>query len=248
MRRWFVGSAALVATVAGLGLSAPAPDTIVPNPEIQRAIARVASATTEEELTGPLILLKAMGGEDFRDLVPQLLYFSMHAADVREGMAAAVIIDRLRITKEQQLRAVAPYLNTRDLALQRELRNLFSNIDGASASQPPDFTLFAPLLRQRADDPPVALIAYMMETAPDRALAALADAYITDPGARRALLAGPRSSADLERLAQHHAWWVRLYVAERVAQDPTLQTPALMQRLRDDPHPSVRAAVSRLPT
>ena len=243
-RRWLLGSAALVAAVAVLERRAPALDSIAPNPAMQQAIGRAASATTEEGLSGPLILLKATGGADFRDLVPQLLYFSMRATDVREGMAAAVIVDRLRITKEQRLRAVVPYLATRDAALQRELRNLFGDIDGGSASQAPDFTPFAPLLRG-AGDPPVALITYMMETAPDQALAALADAYLADPDARRALLAGPRASADLERLAHHDAWWVRLYVAERVRQDPNLQTPPLMQRLREDPHPAVRAAAIR---
>ena len=236
---------AVVATAAGLGLGPPALDTIAPNPETQRAIARVASATTAEELNGPLIVLKATGGDEFRDLVPQLLYFSMHATDVRDGMAAAVVVDRLGISPQQQLRAVAPYLNTRDAALQRELRTLFGSLDGASASHAADFAPFAPILRERSDDPPVALIAYMMETAPDQALAVLVAAYIADPDARRAVLAGPRSSAGLEHLAQHDTWWVRLYVAERLKHDPALQTPAVMQQLRDDPHPSVRAAASR---
>ncbi|MGH7786402.1 MAG: hypothetical protein ACRERC_06015 [Candidatus Binatia bacterium] len=245
IRRWLVGGAVLVAGAAALGLNPPALDAVAPNPETQRALAAVAAASSEEGLNGPLIVLKATGGEDFRDLVPQLLYFSMRATDVRDGMAAAVVVDRLGITPQQQLRAAAPYLNTRDAALQRELRNLFGSIDGASASRAADFTPFAPLLRERVDDPPVVLIAYMMDTAPDQALAMLAATYIRDPDARRAVLSGPRTAADLEHLAEHDAWWVRLYVAERVAQDPRLQTPALMQRLRDDSHPSVRAAASR---
>jgi hypothetical protein len=73
----------------------------------------------------------------------------------------------------------------------------------------------------------------------------LADVYVADPDARRTLLADARTNAALERLAQHDAWWVRLYVAERVKQDPRLQTPALMQRLRDDRNPAVRAAATR---
>lgn len=244
--RALAGWAALLTAVVAQGrvAAAPALDAVAPNPDIQRAIARVASATNEQELMGPLIVLKAMGGEDFVELVPQLLYFSMRGTDVREGMAAAVIIDRLQVSKDQQLGAIAPYLDTSDARLQRELRNLLSNLDGASASQPPDFTAFAPLLREHANGPPLVLATHMLETAPDRALAMLAEVYIADPTARHALLAedGARSSAALERLAEHDAWWVRLYVAERVKQDPTLQTPALIQRLRDDPHPAVRAA------
>ncbi len=242
MLRRFVGGSTVVVGAVVFGLSAVALDTIAPNPEMQRTIARVAAATSEDDLTGPLNALRATGGADFRDLVPQLIYFSMHATGERDGMAAAVIIDRLHVTKEQQLRAVVPYLNTKDAALQRELRNLFGNVDGGSASQAPDFTGFAPLLR--GGDPPVVLIAYMMETAPDLALAAVADAYVADAGARRALLAGPRTGADLERLAQSDTWWVRLYVVERTAQDPKLRTPVI-QRLRDDPDPYVRAATRR---
>ncbi|MDX2171117.1 MAG: hypothetical protein SF182_28875 [Deltaproteobacteria bacterium] len=235
-----IGLALCAALVAGERRAA-ALDTVTPDAAMQQAIARVATATSEAALNGPLILLKAKGGDDFSLLVPQLLYFSMRATDVRAGMAPAVIVDRLHITPQQQLRAVVPYLATPDAALQRELRNLFDQLDGGSAAEPPDFTAFAAVLRGGGAEPTV-LIAYMLDTAPELGLALLADTYVTDAEARRALLTGTRSSADLERLARHETWWVRLYVVERMQQDPSLRNPAVLQRLRDDPHPTVRAA------
>lgn len=242
-RRLLVGAALL--TAIALGHSAGGLETIAPDPAMQQAIGRIATATSEEELNGPLILLKANGGEDFALLVPQLVLFSMRATDVRGGMAAAVVVDRLHISSAQRLRAVAPYLATNDAALQRELRNLFDSVDGGSAAEAPDFTPFAPLLRGTAD-PPVLLATYMLNSAPEQALPLLADTYIADGAARRALLA-EAERADLTRLAQHDRWWVRLYVAERMKQDPRLRTSALQQKLRDDPDAAVRAAARPLP-
>jgi hypothetical protein len=242
-RRLLVGAALLTAVALGGGVEGL--DTIAPDPAMQQAIGRIAAATSEEELGGPLVLLKAKGGEDFALLVPQLLLFSMRATDVRGGMTAGVIVDRLHISSAQQLRAAAPYLATNDAALQRELRNLFDHADGGSAAEAPDFAPFAPLLRGAAD-PPALLVTYMLDSAPDQALPLLAEAYIADASARRALLADAQS-ADLARLAQHDRWWVRLYVAERMKQDPRLRTDALQQKLREDPEPAVRAAARPLP-
>jgi hypothetical protein len=239
--RLFVAAAAIGALVAIE--RAAALDAVTPDAGLQQAIGRIATARSEEELNGPLILLKAKGGDDFSVLVPQLLYFSMRATDVRAGMAAAVVVERLHITPAQQLQAVVPYLSTPDPALQRELRNLFDQIDGGSAAEPPNISAFAPLLRGGTE--PLVLIAYLLETAPDQALPLLADAYVADAEARRQLLADARDDAALTRLARDKAWWVRLYVVERVRQTPRLQTPALMQTLRDDPHPAVRAAANR---
>ncbi len=241
-RALFAGVALLIA-LSVAERRAAALETIAPDATMQQAIGRVAGATSEAELSGPLIILKAKGGEEFATLVPQLLYFNMRATDVRAGMAAAVIVDRLHVSTAQQLRAVAPYLDTHDAALQHELRSVFDNADGGSAAEAPDFTPFAPLLRG-GSDAPVVLITYMLETAPDQGLPMLADAYVADPAARRTLLADARA-AELERLAQQETWWVRLYVAARLKQDPRLQTPALMQRLREDPNPAVRAAATR---
>jgi hypothetical protein len=240
--RFLVAAAAIAALVA-IERRAAALDAVTPDAAMQQAIGRVATASSEEELSGPLILLKARGGDDFSALVPQLLYFSMRATDVRAGMAAAVVVERLRITPAQQLQAVVPYLSTPDPALQRELRNLFDQIDGGSAAEPPNFSAFAPLLRGGAE--PVVLITYLLETAPDQALPLLADAYVADAETRRQLLADARDDAALIRRARDKAWWVRLYVVARVRQTPRLQTPALMQTLRDDPHPAVRAAANR---
>jgi hypothetical protein len=236
----------LVACTGLLAAAAAAtPDSITPDPEIQRQVARVATVPDEQALAPILAKLKELGGTDYSQLVPQLLYYSMRATDVREGMAAAVIVDRLRISKEQQLRAVTPYLSTGDPQLQRELRNMLSGIDGGSATQAPDFGRYTELLRERKDDPPPVLVAHMIETAPDQALAVLAELYVADYQARRSLLANAasRSNGALERLAEHDAWWVRLYVAERLKEDPSLQTPALKKRLQNDPHPAVRAAL-----
>ncbi|MBW3542245.1 MAG: hypothetical protein KY476_18415 [Planctomycetes bacterium] len=55
----------------------------------------------------------------------------------------------------------------------------------------------------------------------------------------------PGVAAELEALSKHEQWWARLYVAEILVQHPEFQTPALVERLKDDPHELVRLAITR---
>lgn len=221
-------------------------DAIEPDAAIQREIARVAAAGSAQELKAPLARLRQAGGRNHAALMPQLVLFSMRAMDVRGGMAPAVVIRELGISREAQLEGLAPYLGATDPRLARELRNYLGNLDDASAAHPPDFGHYQPLLRQRGAEASAVLVQYMLETAPEQGLRTLAEVYGGDAARRAALqsAAASRSGADLERLAADEAWWARLYVAERLRQDPSLRTPALLERLRVDPNPLVRQAVT----
>ncbi len=53
----------------------------------------------------------------------------------------------------------------------------------------------------------------------------------------------PEAATQLEKLSQDQTWWVRLYVAEILRQHPAFRTPALVDRLKDDPHELVRNAM-----
>jgi hypothetical protein len=223
-------------------------DAITPDATLQSAIAKVPAARDAAEMEAALDDVKAASAGEPDRLVPQLIYFSMRATDVRAGMTAGVVIDRLQIPRDALLHAIVPYLDSSETELQRQLANLLSAVDETAAG-PPDFSCYRPLLRERSPNPPPVLVVHMLDTDPELALSTLADVLIADPAARASTLAEARSAkgSDLEKVAEHDAWWVRLYVIHRAQRDPSLRTPALMQRLRADPHPAVRAAVKRLP-
>lgn len=219
-------------------------DAIEPNAAVQRELAAVAAATNQAELDRAIGQLRQAIGSDTSAVMPQLVYFSMRAGDVREGMTPAVVVRELHITPEQQLAGLTPYLAASDERLAHELRQYLGNIDGSSATQPPDLRHYLPLLRAKPDASPTVLIQYLLESQPDQGLVVLVDAYVAEPARRESLLAACRDPAGLSTLAADPTWWVRLYVAERLRQDPSVRTPDLLQRLRADPHPLVRQAIA----
>ena len=236
--------------VCMLSASGPASaiDSIVPDAQLQAAIAKIPAAQSAEALKTVLDELKASSNADYDKLVPQLLYFSAKGADVREGMTAGVVIDRLQISQEQMLRAITPYLDTKDPALGRELSNLLGAIDEVEGQQSRDFSLYSSLLQQERDCPPPVLVAHMLDSAPEAAIGVLANALLEDGDTSRALMVSAKSKTrkDVEQLSRSQHWWVRYYTVARMRRDPTVLTEDQVQRLRDDPHPTVRAAAANL--
>lgn len=248
LRRWRCQLVACALMLLATTRSAAGLDAIVPDAPIQAAIASIPAAKNAAQLDGALAQLQASSGGDSDRLVPQLLYFSMRGADVRAGMTAGVVIDRLQISKDQLLHAIVPYLDTSEPDLQRQLRNLLGAIDETRDDQAPDFSRYAPVLRQRSADPPLVLVTHMLATAPDSAFETLVGALIGDATARHSLLRAARTTDEtaLGKLARNKTWWVRLYVIARLQREPSLRTPALLRGLRDDAHPAVRAAARDL--
>ncbi|MFN8643038.1 MAG: hypothetical protein U0802_15805 [Candidatus Binatia bacterium] len=228
---------------------AAALDGITPDPVVQSAIAAVPAAKSAAEMDAALAALRTSVRGDADRLVPQLLYFSMRATDVRAAMSAGVVIDRLQISTDALLHAIAPYLDTNDPPLQRQLSGLLDAIDEAPEGAARDFSRYAVLLRAHASNPPVALVIHMVHADPDLALATLAETSISDGAARAALLRAAKGSDDaaVDSLVGDPAWWVRLFVVARLQREPHLRSAGRVQRLRADAHPAVRAAANDLP-
>jgi hypothetical protein len=126
-----LGTAAVLRAAAGAHAAATPPGgTITPNPSLQNEIARAAAADSEAELHASLAKLRAAGGPEFGDLIPQLVLYLMDAKDVRQAMIAGVIIDRLKISPAQIERALRPYRTTNDPRLRREIDNLLDGTAG----------------------------------------------------------------------------------------------------------------------
>lgn len=246
---------ALACTPHAAACNATAGAALASDPRMQAAIERAASAKTDEEFAAEVRALAALGGPNFRDLVPQLVVFALQQRDTRAAMTPAVIRTRLGITDAQLVEALLPYLDTPDPQQRAQLRNWLRAVDTATGDRR-DFRIYQTIVAARRDDPPLGLVRYMYDTDADAALAALAEIY-AEPGRRGALLdarrplaayrAGRRDEsgvaaarAALHTLSGDPAWWQRLYAAAALAQMPELRTPELIEPLRRDAHPLVR--------
>lgn len=108
---------------------AAAAEALAPRAEVQDAIGRVARADDPADLERALDDLRRLTAPDHSDLVPQLAIFLLTAQGEREGMAPAVVVDRLDISRDEIVRAVTPHLDTSDPALRAQLENLLGHDD-----------------------------------------------------------------------------------------------------------------------
>jgi len=56
----------------------------------------------------------------------------------------------------------------------------------------------------------------------------------------------PKAIARLTKLAEHRTWWVRLYVAQILREEPDFRTAAAIAQLEKDPHPIVRQTICEI--
>jgi len=152
-----------------------------------------------------------------------------------------------------------PHLDTPDAGLRRVLYDLLGTVDRATAGEP-QFGAYVTLLG--GDSPPPGLIRYLYATSPGAAVDAMRRAHpgaaaagddrdvdavdavlrSTARGDRLAAAALHEAAASLERLSRSSLWWLRLYAAAALHEEPALATPEVKSRLEHDEHPSVRAA------
>lgn len=249
-------------TAAG---STPVP-AVTPNPRIQAAIERAATARSAADLDAALRKLAALGGPANRELIAQLIVFARTPHDARTAMAPGVIRERLGITNEQLVDALVPLLDTADAAQRAQVANWLGGVDTAGDGTR-DFSVYRSRIAEQRNTPPPGLLRYMYETDAPAALLVVADVY-GDPvevaavrEIRRpvdAAWSGKRTGqpldaaqiaaarAALATLARHPDWWVRAYAAASLAQLPPLRAQDLADAMRADPQPLVRELAPRM--
>lgn len=244
-----------------------ATDGLAANPALQDAIRRVARAQGKGDLAVALADLRRLSAPDFSDLVPQLAIFLLSASGDREGMAPAVIAQRLGITRQQILRGVEPHLGVSDPALRPQLENLLGEVDRGPGGGV-DFSEYRIFLGEKDHAPSSALVRYLFKRSPNDAVTVLAGveksggaaggavpAEVSIVEARRSELAATgrlseEARADatvaLEALAQSPDWWLRCYAAAIARAEPRLagaSAASTRERLARDPDARVRAVV-----
>jgi hypothetical protein len=180
---------------------------------LQESIDRVARAGSEAELATALEELRSRSAPDFSDLVPQLAIFLLDAKGEREGMAPAVIVSRLGISRAQIVRGVVPHLGTSNDRLRAQLENLLgAGEQGAGGAV--DFSEIRAYLAERPEAPSPVLVEYSLRTlarrrgprrspqSPEKPGSSDAAALPLVEGARRVLAKTGQVRRRVERSAQ----------------------------------------------
>ncbi|MCP4247583.1 MAG: hypothetical protein GY778_11090 [bacterium] len=253
---------------------APAADTPVidPDPALQKVIATVMSPSDQRQQDSALDQLRTLGDAEPERLVRQSVYYSTQAATTRDAMAAGVIIRRLNVSDSDVITALIPLLETTGEKLGQSVRNILSGYEGRSAGRRPDFSAYRQMIAdsvREGGEPPAGLIRYLYESDPGEAMLTVMRAHrLKDPAEIKPLIWAehvvaevlwkqqygflsrnqiePEAGKELAHLAQHRAWWLRLYVAEIMRQRPAFRQPALVRLLESDPNPSVVRAIAAI--
>jgi hypothetical protein len=265
----------ILASVAG-GIAADAAGDdqakVDPDPAFQAAVASVVRAADEQQQRAALGRLRAMDDAAREQLIRQLVYYSSHAANTKDAMAAGAVIHWLGIPDSAVVSALVPLLDTPDADMRRSARGILRGFESWTAGHRPDFSVYRENIADRlrgGEEPPVGLIQHLYEADPGEALLTLMRAYqLREPGELKLVLWAehvvsdvlwkqqygflspdeiePAAAEELVRLSTHPAWWARLYVAETMRQHPAFRQSALIAHLARDPHPLVRAAISTI--
>lgn len=205
-------------------------------------------------------------------LVPQLIHYSAHARATHDGMAAGVIIERLRIRPDVVIRALVPYLGAPDEAFDASIRRVLGGYEGRTAERGADFSIYRDLIEpdlRAGRIPPAELVEYLFEADAGAALLLLMRAGgLREPDRIRPILWAEHTIADtlwkqrygflaedetepaavdqLAMLARHEAWWARRYAVEIMRSHAEFRSEVLLVRLENDEVSLVRDAARAL--
>jgi len=233
-----------------------------PDPSIQTGIRRLLAAGSPEDQRAALEALAAGAGAEHELLVPQLFLFTLAATDTREAMALGFVLERLAVPELHVVRALVPLLESDDAGARAAVAGVLSEYEHLSVDRGADFSVYRPLLQQGLA---FGLVRHLFETDPGAALLALTRVQVRDLAELRALLWAehevadvlwklrlgflaredlardePEALAQLDLLARHPRWWVRLYAARIGGLEPALAVRS--EELRRDEHALVREA------
>jgi len=264
-------AALVLLLVAASTTGQEAATVLEPDAEMQAAIAAFIHSTDEAAQKSALADLRAGAGPQFRELIPQALYYSWKAKSTQEGMALGVLIDRLNIREGAMLRGLVPLLETSDEELRRELAGTLAEYEKHTPDAPPSFSGYRQFLAppiEAGEEPPPGLVRHLYETDAGTAMLLIMRIERPDRAELRGLLWAehevrdtlwkqrfgflgpdqiePEAAEQLDMLSLHPRWWARLYAAQILREYPGFREPGAVERLANDAHPLVKAAAASL--
>jgi hypothetical protein len=220
---------------------------IPPEAAIQAQIRRTITAGSEQIFQQELEKLRLMDAKSCTRLVPQLILYSQTATNMLDGMTCRMIMGRLGLSTPQILGALLPYLDSQDQKVRHELRNQLMDLDKSASGAPPDFSLYETIIDGSRTNPPLALIRYMYEQSPSRALMSMSRVFgnkDVETVVAAQLRQDPKSA--LQSFADRPEWWAHLYVVEMMKKQPQLRDTAILKKLEKDDNPLVKEKVAEI--
>jgi len=213
----------------------------------QKQQQNVSSSETEKDLGQKLIELQEKAG-GAQELVRQLLYFGAQSKSTREGMLPWVIIEQMSISQDDIRSALVPCLETDDRELLREVNEWLEGIDYDRSAKRYAFSSYEKVIRDARNAIPQGLVKYMYETSPDAAFSCMATVYL-DKDEAKTLIDQVKSEDEVQavdQLSKRPEWWAKLYVAEKMKQNPKLRDPELIEQLKKSKNPVVNATIQEI--
>lgn len=198
---------------------------------------------------------------------------AMHARELTEDefhatwLVHSQLKEHLGVSAEEMLRAGIPLWDSEDQTARRAGFTCFDAAFGAAHDRP-DFTLsFLRAQKSEGTEPSGALIDYMIQFDKAGAFSDLRKLFETTGerddrlaemetllkkkvesvgGALRRETDPEEVAAALSAMADDPAWWVRLCIAELMRLIPEVRVPEVIDRLRSDENPRVRASIAGL--
>jgi hypothetical protein len=218
--------------------------------------------------------LHDLGIKDERRFFDQLFYFRCrHYKSQEREIFVRAVMGLFGTPPGTVAEVVAPYIDTKDPGLWSVVVGFLAIVETNQTAPPGRRDWWVSLgyydnaLRTLDEDQRRKLIQYLFEKAPSQAVIRLGLILNNDRADYRNIVGAEhevsesiwyknfhrrvdenRANAareELVKLAAHHIWWVRLYVAEIVREHEELRTPELMERLKNDEDDAVREAVVR---
>ncbi len=241
-----------------------------PNQTVQQALIELYPLNSQEDLHSKARRLEALSGGRDR-LMRDLVWFGSRTADTRGGMVPAVVVNTLAISDREIVSALVTILGARDDGFRKEAEQLVRDLEPGLRQCRGTFEILGDFIRsgdQQTAEPPLPLVQFIFRTHPANALRAMTSEFLRDsPAQTRELIWAEHVVADaiwkkenqftdalaevgrdvaeqLDALAKHRQWWVRLYAAEVLRRHPELGEPETIKQLRQDAHELVREAVS----
>ncbi|MBX3396885.1 MAG: hypothetical protein KF841_16140 [Phycisphaerae bacterium] len=246
---------------------------IVPIEFYQSAFAALTNATDRDALEGQVRQMIA-ADPDRRQIIEQVVWFAAQdQTDPLRRVLVGRILKVVDLPTEQLVRILVPHLDNRVSSVIERVRDILLSCEDHSSTRPPDFSPYRAIIEEdvRANrEPSRSLIRHMYRSDPSVALLTLIRAYqLRDPEEIKPILwaehtiadlmwkrrygfvdrrgGDPAVTAELDKLARHDRWWVRLYAAEIIAANPELATASTRARLETDTQVLVKQAVGRAP-
>ena len=218
---------------------------------------------TREELVERLKELEELVDHNNIALVQELICYSCQARGVAEGMLPALIINTMKIPKEEIFWGVMPLLDSRDIKKRKAAYETLPFFENAEDRQD-FFSYYEDMLKKYDEKIPLSLIDYMYSKSPEQALSTMANVYMTKEESAELMrqvrttpawktkpwgfsdndiVGDPQTMATLSRRSE---WWILLYVAKRMQKNSQSFSEEALTNLKKCQHPLVVQTVAAM--